>query len=438
MKSKINYNEYIKEQNLISLFKDLYPICRSITGKGFTDSLRILDKITKLKIKKVKSGTKVLDWTVPDVWNIKDAYLLENKKKIIDFKKHNLHILNYSYPINQTVSFDELKKHIYTLPKMPNAIPYVHSYYNKNWGFAMKHKEFIKLNKKAKFKAVIKSSINPGYLYYSDNLIKGKSKKEILIYSYLCHPQMANHELSGPLLWIYLLKIIKKTGPHNYSYRFVLCPENIGAAVFLHFNKKNIKNIKAGYIINCVGNGKIITLKKSRDGNTLADKAALNVINFIKNPKKIIDFFPDGSDERQFCSPGFNIPIALIMRKMYGSFKEYHTSLDNEKFINFKTIIDTFKIYYQVLLTLENNFLPKAKIQYGTPQLSKSKINLYPREMNFKQKPKNNRIKLMLEILNLADGKISLLDICNNKKFKLIDYLDLYDDLINSGYLKKI
>ena len=249
---------------------------------------------------------------------------------------------------------------------------------------------------------------------------------------------MANHELSGPLLWIYLLKIIKETGPHNYSYRFVLCPENIGAAVFLHFNKKNIKNIKAGYIINCVGNGKIITLKKSRDGNSLADKAALNVINFIKNPKKIIDFFPDGSDERQFCSPGFNMPIALIMRKMYGSFKEYHTSLDNEKFINFKTIIDTFKIYYQVLLTLENNFLPKAKIQYGTPQLSKSKINLYPKEMNFKRKPKNNRIKLMLEILNLADGKISLLDICNNKKFKLIDYLELYDDLINSGYIKKL
>ena len=145
MKSKINYSKYIKEKNLISLFENLYPICRSITGKGFTDSLKILDKITKLKIKKVKSGTKVLDWTVPYVWNIEDAYLLENKKKIIDFKKHNLHVLNYSHPINQNVSFDELKKHIYTLPKMPNAIPYVHSYYKRNWGFAMKHKNLKQL-----------------------------------------------------------------------------------------------------------------------------------------------------------------------------------------------------------------------------------------------------------------------------------------------------
>jgi len=437
MLKNININSFVKEKELSILFKKLYPICSSITGKGFNDRLKIINNLVKLNIKKVKSGTKVLDWIVPNVWNIEDGYLLKGKKKIIDFKKHSLHVINYSSPINKTLSFQELDSHLYTLPKIPNAIPYVHTYYDRNWGFALKHSEYMKMSRKTKYKAVIKSKIKPGYLYYSDNLIKGKSKKEILIYAYLCHPQLANHEISGPLLWTYLFKILKETGPHNYSYRFVLCPENIGAATFLHFNKKKVKNIKAGYIVNCVGNGNIVTLKKSREGNTLADKAALNILNFLKHPKKIVDFFPDGSDERQFCSPGFNMPIALVMRKMFGTFKEYHNSLDDEKFINFKTIIETLKIYYEILLTIENNFLPLGRVQYGTPQLSRSKIDLYPKQMDHQRNPKNSDVKLMMEILNLSDGKKDILDICNEKKYKLIDHINLYDKLLKSGYIKK-
>ena len=437
MIENLDFKNFVDEKKLLLNFKKLYPICRSITGKGFTDSLNILNNIVKLNIKKVKSRTKVLDWTVPDVWNIEDAYLLKGKKKIIDFKKHNLHVLHYSTPINKTLSFNELKKHLYTIPHIPNAIPYVHSYYKKNWGFALKHKQFLRMDKKAKYKAVIKSTIKPGYMYYSDNIIKGKSKKEILIYTYLCHPQMANHELSGPLLWSFLFKILKDTGPHNYTYRFVLCPENIGAATFLHFNKGRIKNIKAGYIINCVGNGNIVTLKKSRIGNSLADKAAINVLNFLKKPTKIIDFFPDGSDERQFCSPSFNMPIALVMRKMFGTFKEYHNSLDDEKFINFKTVIESLKIYYNILLTLENNFIPVAKITFGTPQLSKSKINLYPSIMNNINFPPTTNRSFLLQVLNLAEGKKDLLDICLEKKFKLVDHIEIIKKLLKSKYITK-
>ena len=441
MKDKLenlDVSKYINKDKLKFYFKKLYPLCRSITGKGFFDSLKILDQIEKINFLKVKTGTKVLDWVVPNEWNITDGYLVYKNKKIIDFKEHTLHIMNYSAPINRTLNYKDLIKHLFSLPNIPNAIPYVHSYYNKNWGFALTHNQFKKLDKKGKFKAVIKSTLKPGYLYYSDNVIKGKSKKEILFYTYLCHPQLANHELAGPLLWTYLYKILKKTGPHEYTYRFVCAPENIGAATFLHYNKKKVKNIVAGYIINCVGNGDIVTYKKSRDGNTLADKAALNVINSLKQKKKIVDYFPDGSDERQFCSPGFNLPIGLVMRKMFHEFKEYHNSLDNPNFINFDTIIESLKIYLQIILTLENNFYPLGRVQYGTPQLSKLKnFTLYPKMMNFQAKPRSQKNFLVLQILNLADGKKSLLDICNEKNYKLIDFLDVFKQLIKFKLIKK-
>ena len=438
MIENINVDKFIKNLNLQKIFKKLFPICRSITGKGFEESLDILSSVSKLNKKKVKTGTKVLDWIVPEEWNIKDAYVKSNNKKIIDFKKHNLHVVNYSTNVDKVLSYKELIKHLHYLPNIPNAIPYVHSYYKKYWGFCLKYNEFKKLNKKGKFKVKIDSNFKKGNLIYSDNLIPGKSKKEILIYTYLCHPQMANHELSGPLAWLALYDIIKKTKPHNYSYRFVICPENIGAATFLHKNKNNIKNIKAGYILNCLGHGKIITFKKSRQGNSLADRAAINVIKHSKYPYKILDFFPEGSDERQFCSPGFNMPISLLMRKMFRTFKEYHTSLDNEKFINFSTIEESIKIHYEVLLTLENNFVPKAKILYGTPQLSRSKINLYPDLMISKGPKKSDEIRLLLEILNLAEGKLDLIDICEKKNFKLINFFNLYKKIIKSGYIKKI
>ena len=443
MQKKI-IKKFVTEKFLKSYFDKLYKICRSILGKGFRDSLNIIGELVDLNIKKVKSGTNVLDWTVPDEWNIKDAYIIgPNGKKFAEFKKHNLHIVGYSIPVNKTISLSELKKHLHTLKNQPTAIPYVTSYYKRTWGFCIDYNQYKKL-KPGNYKVFIDSEIKPGHLVYSDKLIRGKSKKEILLSTYLCHPQMANHELSGPLAWSILYRIIKSTGPHKYSYRFLICPENIGAAAFLHYSKNKVKNIVAGYIINCVGNGKKFTYKKSRRGNSLADRAALNVLKNIKYKLDVIDFFPDGSDERQFCSPGFNLPIGLIMRNMYGrqdgskmDFKEYHTSLDNEKTISFTTIIETINIYLQVLNTIENNFVPVGKVLFGTPQLSKSTIKLYGEIMNFRINEKRERTRVLLEILNLAEGKIDLLKIAKLKKFKLIDHLDLLEDLINSKYLKR-
>ncbi len=431
--------KHVNNNELKQLFQKLYPICRSISGRGFDDSLKILGKIVKLKIFKFKTGRKVLDWTIPKVWNIKDAYIITpQNKKIAEFKKHNLHLVNYSEPVFKTLPFSKLKKKIFTIPKLPSAIPYVTSYYNRDWGFCMKHNEFKKL-KSGNYKAYINSSLKKGYLKYSDVKIKGIKKKEVLISTYLCHPSMANHELSGPIVWSMLYRILKATAPHKYTYRFLICPENIGSAAFLHKNKSTIKkNLVAGFIINCVGYGKEINYKKSRRENTLTDKAAINVIKSYRNKSFIHNFAPWGSDERQFCSPGFNLPVGLIMRKMFAGFKEYHTSLDNEKIFSFKTINESIKIYLETIQTIENNFVPLAKIQYGTPQLSKSKIPIYRKNMSWHIKKMEKKTKVMLEILNFADGKLDMIEIANKRKFKLIEHLDVIENLIKAGYLKKI
>jgi aminopeptidase-like protein len=429
--------KYVTKKELKSYFKKLYPICRSITGDGFRKSLGIIGKIVDLEYFKFKTGTNVLDWTIPKEWNIKDAYIVcPDGKKIANFKDNNLHVVNYSIPINKTMSLHELKKNIHTLPKQPNAIPYITSYYKKNWGFCIEYNKYKKL-KPGKYKVVINTNLKKGELIYSDMKILGKSKKEILLSTYLCHPQMANHELSGPLVWSMLYRILKNTGPHKYTYRFLICPENIGSAAFLHKNKNNVKNIIAGYVINCVGYGNEFNYKKSRNGNTIADNAAINVLENSNFKFNILNFEPWGSDEKQFCSPGFDLPIGLIMRKTYGGFKEYHTSLDNEKLINFDTIIQSIKVYYDVLLSIENNFTPLGKIQYGTPQLSKSPIKLYRDIGNYSVKKMELSQLNMLKILNLADGTKDLLEISNNSKFKLIDYLDVVEKLLKTKYIKR-
>ena len=249
MRPKISIDKFIDEKSLKKQFNKLYKICRSILGKGFRDSLEIIGNNVDLNIKKIKSGKKVLDWTVPDEWNIKDAYIITpSGKKIAEFKKHSLHVVNYSIPVKKKIKLTDLKKHLHTLPDLPNAIPYVHSYYKRTWGFCLPYNEFKKLEQ-GEYQVFIDSEIKPGNLVYSDTLIKGKSKKEILLSTYLCHPQMANHELSGPLVWSALYNIIKKTGPHKYSYRFLICPENIGSAAFLHNSKKKCKEYNS-WILN--------------------------------------------------------------------------------------------------------------------------------------------------------------------------------------------
>ena len=374
MKKKLLIN-----QNIINLYlKKLYPICRSITGNGFRKSLKILGHKIDLKIFKFKSGSRVLDWIIPKEWNIDDGYIITpSGKKIANFKKHSLHVVNYSEPVSKKIKFNDLKKRLFFLKELPSAIPYIATYYKKFWGFCISYKEYSKL-KKGNYKVYIKSTLKNGHLEYSDTLLKGKSKKQILLSTYLCHPQMANHELSGPLALMVIYDYLKKTGPHYYSYRFLICPENIGSAAFLHKNKRSIKkNIYAGYILNLLASGKKFTYKKSRLDNSISDKAAINVLKNTSQNSIIHKFTPEGADERQFCSPGFNLPIGVISRDDYNNFKEYHTSLDDLSNFNYETFYNSIEKILDILETIELNIVPKSTVLYGTHHFSRRNSNLY-------------------------------------------------------------
>ena len=424
------------DQKIIKLYlRKLYPICRSITGDGFRKSLQILGNKIDLKIFKFKTGSKVLDWIIPKEWNIVDGYILNTSgKKIADFKKHSLHIVNYSEPVDKIINLNDLKKRLFYLRDLPNAIPYVTTYYKKFWGFCLSYKEYLKL-KKGNYKVYIKSSLKNGYLEYSDTILNGKSKKQVLLSTYLCHPQMANHELSGPLAMMVIYDYLKKTGPHFYSYRFLICPENIGSAAFLHKNKKDIKNkILAGYVLNFLANGKKFTYKKSRKGNSISDKAAINVIKHNIKNHAINDFTPEGADERQFCSPGFNLPIGVISRNDFNNFKEYHTSLDNLAKFDLDIFFDSINKILQIMKTIEINFKPKSTVLYGTHQFSRRGSKLY--DKIFYKRKKTETTKILLEILNLSEGKLDILDIANKKNFSLIKNKELIQDIIKENLIK--
>lgn len=428
-------------ENLLEEYFDrLFFLNRSITGKDYRKSLDILSEILPFKYFDFKSGSKSFDWVVPNEWNVEDAYIVTpSGKKIAEFKKNNLHLMGYSIPLNKKISFNKLKSHLHYLKELPNAVPYVTSYYKKEWGFCISFNEYKRIPKKGLYKVVIKSSLKKGILRIGTFTIPGKSKKEILLSSYLCHPSTANNELSGPLMLLSLYKLLKKEKKLNYTIRFVICPENIGSITVLKkFGKYFKKNTIAGFVVTCVGYGDIYYYKKSRNGNTIADKAALNILKHQNKKYKTINFFAGGSDEKQYCSPGFDLPVGVIMRDMYGKYKEYHTSLDNKDLIDFKKINETAKLYYDVIKTIDEDETLLARVQKGSPFLSKYKKLHFPNIMNLNSFNKRKKYHLaMLELLNLCDGRNSLLDIAELRDFKMLDLVEVKKDLLKNKLLKK-
>lgn len=394
------------ENGMIKLMRKLYPICRSITGNGVRQTLNIIKKQIPIKINNIKSGTKVFDWVIPKEWNIKNAYIKDSQgKKIIDYKKSNLHILNYSIPVNKKISFQQLKKHLFTLPEYPDWIPYLTSYYKENWGFCISHNQYKKL-KNDVYQAVIDSSLKDGFLTYGELYLAGEQKEEVLFTCYVCHPSLCNDNLSGIVLLTYLAKQLLKV-KHQYSYRFLFIPETIGAITWLSRNKKLIKYIKHGLVATCVGDVGCLTYKKTRDGNHIIDKVVEKVLLDSGKKYNIVDFFPYGSDERQFCSPGFNLPIGSLMRTLYGKFPEYHTSADNLSFISASKLKDSLEKYKEIIYVLENNKRYLNVNPQCEPQLGKR--GLY--RMLGSQKSDDLNEIAMLWILNMSDGHNTLLDI---------------------------
>jgi aminopeptidase-like protein len=384
----------------------LFPICRSITGDGVRVSHQIIGEYIPLETHDIPTGTKAFDWEVPKEWNIEDAYVLDPEgKKIIDFHESNLHVINYSAPIDNTISFDKLKLHLHTLPEQPDVIPYLTSYYDENWGFCLSHEQFLTL-KDGDYKVKIESSLTHGSLTYSECLLKGKTNDEVLITCYTCHPSLCNDNLSGVVLATQLAKLLVNR-TLKYSYRFLFIPETIGAITWLSQNEDKINLIKHGLVITCVGDSGNFTYKKSRNGNAEIDRTVTHVLKHSEEQFNVVDFFPSGSDERQFCSPGFNLQVGSLMRSSYTKFPEYHTSADNLDFVRPEYLGYSLEIYLKVINVLENNIRYTNVNPKCEPQLGKR--GLYNKIGG--QNKQNLHEFSMLWVLNYSDGKHSLLDI---------------------------
>jgi aminopeptidase-like protein len=393
-------------EGMYQFIRQLYPICRSITGNGVRETLNLIKEHIPLEMREVPTGTEVFDWTVPKEWNIKDAYVLNsNGEKIIDFKKSNLHVLGYSLPIREKVSFAELKKHLFTLPDQPEWIPYRTSYYQENWGFCLSHKQFLEM-KDEDYEICIDSSLEEGQLSYGEYYLKGESRDEVLISCHTCHPSLCNDNLSGVALGVFLAKYLRSLSL-RYSYRFLFVPGTVGSITWLSLNEGQVSHIKHGLVVACVGDPGKFTYKKSRRGDAEIDKAVINVLKHSWKDYEIVDFFPYGYDERQYCSPGFDLPVGCLMRTPHGCFPEYHTSADNLDFVKPKFLADSFSKYLGVLNVLEGNkkylnMNPKCEPQLG-------KRGLYGAIGG--QKDSATHQLAMLWVLNLSDGHHNLLEI---------------------------
>ncbi len=362
------------------VFDTLWPLHRSITGDGVRKSHDILGAILPLTRHEIPSGSSALDWTVPDEWNVNEAYVIApDQQRILDVAENNLHLLNYSAPFFGTVSRQELDQHLYSDPERPDSIPYRTSYYKRTWGFCIPHKQRLALPE-GDYQVVVNTTIEPGSLTLSEAILPGSEDRQVLFTTYTCHPSLAINELSGPLLTAFLYTRIAAWKERRLTYRFVFGPETIGAVCYLSmYGEEFLEKLDAGYIVTCVGDDGDYTLKRSKRADTLADRAARLVLEERGLFYNTIEFHPSGSDERQYCSIGYNLPVASLMRTSYGTFNEYHTSLDDKSLMDFEAMTMTLDVYEAVAAALDNNRTPLNLITKGEPQFSK-RGDLYPRE----------------------------------------------------------
>lgn len=393
------------------LIAELYPICRSITGDGVRKTLQILQQHIPLEIREVPTGTEVFDWTVPKEWNIRDAYIKNSKgEKIVDYQQCNLHVVNYSVPVHQKMSLAELKTHLHTLPESPQWIPYRTSYYKENWGFCLSYEQYAALPED-EYEVYIDSSLDAGHLTYGEFYLPGETDAEVLISCHTCHPSLANDNLSGIAVAIALAKFLQQTS-RRYSYRFLFIPGTIGSITWLCQNESQVSRIQHGIVLTCIGDPGKSTYKKSRRGDAEIDRAFAHVLQHSGQDYEMIDFFPYGYDERQFCSPGFNLAVGCLMRSQHGEFPEYHTSADNLDFVQPEYLVDSLNKCQAAIEILEGNQVYINQNPKCEPRLGKR--GLY-RGIGGEKEGAVNEMAL-LWILNLTDGQHSLLDIAEDRK----------------------
>lgn len=415
------------------MIEELYPICRSITGDGYRQTMRRIQEIIPISIQEVPSGTDVFDWTIPKEWNILDAYVKgPGGEKVIDFKHHNLHVMQYSVPVRLKISLLELKQHLYSLPDHPDWIPYRTSYYKENWGFCLSQKQLDNLEE-GEYEVVIDSSLDDGHLTYGEYRIQGETDEEVLLSCHCCHPSLCNDNLSGIALTSRLAAILSDLSL-RYSYRFLFIPGAIGSITWLSKNEEVASRIKHGLVVTGVGDPGMFHYKKSRRGDAEIDRVVQYVLKHSGKPNQIRNFSPYGYDERQYCSPGFNLPVGSLTRSPHGSYPQYHTSADDLNLVSSGALVESLSTYLEVVRLLETNksyqnLNPKCEVRLG-------KRGLYRTVGGEIAQPLNEFA--LLWVLNLSDGSNSLLDISERSGLSFDDVESAAGALLGKGLLKLV
>jgi len=418
---------------MYELAAQLYPICRSITGNGVRQTLSALQEIIPIKVHEVPSGTQVFDWTVPKEWNIRDAYIKNPAgERIVDFLQCNLHVVGYSIPVRRIMRREELRPYLFSLPEHPDWVPYRTSYYRETWGFCLSDRQLADLRDE-NYEVCIDSTLAPGHLTYGECFLPGRSSDEILISCHTCHPSLCNDNLSGIAVAVFLAKHFKSI-QRRYSYRFLFLPGTIGSITWLALNEARLENIKHGIVLAGVGDRGGMTYKKSRRGDAEIDKAFQHVLMHSGSKHKIIDFFPYGYDERQYCSPGVDLPVGCMMRTQWGQYPEYHTSADNQGFIEPHSLWDSFHQCLSVLELIESNYAYLNQNPMCEPQLGKR--GLY-RSLGGNTQDKTREMAV-LWVLNLSDGRHTLLDIAETASLDFRTVCAAANTLYEHGLLKPI
>lgn len=419
---------------IYELAQELFPISRSLTGNGVRETLRRLRvRLPSLDILEVPSGTPCFDWTVPNEWNIRDAWIIDpTGQKIVDFKKSNLHVVGYSIPVDKTLSLEELQKHLISLPDQPNAIPYATSYYKEDWGFCVSDNMRRSLAP-GTYKVHIDSTLQPGCLTYGELVLPGKSRQEVLLSANICHPSLANNELSGPTVTTFLAQWLTALHDRFYTYRILFIPETIGAILYLSQHLDYLKeHVIAGFVITCVGDDRTYSFVPSRKGGTLADRVALHVLGHLYPAFKRYSFLDRGSDERQYCAPSVDLPVVSVMRSKYWTYPEYHNSLDNLDFVTPSGLQGAYNALQHCLLCIEKNATLRSTT-FCEPQLGKRGLYRTLSVAAGKAPPKH-----ILDVIAYSDGEADLIDIADGLRTPAWELFDIVETLKNHGLLTAV
>ncbi|MGW5040710.1 DUF4910 domain-containing protein [Streptomyces parvulus] len=418
-------------ERMHALVERLYPLCRSITGDGVRDTLAIVDEYVPLRVHEVPTGTRVLDWTVPQEWNVRDAYIADaDGRRVVDFAASSLHVLGYSVPVSATMTLAELRPHLHTLPDRPAWVPYRTSYYERDWGFCLAQ-DTLDAMPEGEYEVRIDSTLADGHLIYAEHVVPGQVTDEVIVSCHVCHPSLANDNLAGVAVAAFLARELAERTPY-YTYRFIFAPGTIGAITWLARNAERVELVRHGLVLACAGDRGDLTYKRSRRGDADIDRVMRHVLSASQRPHRITEFTPYGYDERQYCSPGFDLGVGSLTRTPYAGYPEYHTSADNPDFVSPRAMEDTLAVCREAFAVLDRDRRYVNLSPYGEPQLGRR--GLYD-SLGGRSDAKQAQMA-MLWVLSLADGEHGLLDVAERSGLPFETVADAAEALHAAGLLK--